>query len=65
MGGCFAKQPKINSIMPWPSQNTLSEQYIQSANLTKRRLRRSRSKIIQDAITPKKYLQVASKLFIP
>lgn len=51
--------------MPWSSQKTLSEQYIQSStNLTKRRPRRTRSKIIQDVITPKKYLQVASKLFI-
>lgn len=65
MGACLAKQPKINSIIPWPSKNILSEQYIQNApNLTKRRPRRTRSKIIQDALTPKKYLKFASKSFI-
>jgi hypothetical protein len=50
MGQCQTKQ-NVKSVIPYNiSESQLSENYIkESSNLTKRRLRRTRSKIIYDS----------------
>lgn len=49
MGQCSSKY-KINSVVPYGSEN-VSELYIKkSVNLTKRRIKRTRSKIIYEGL---------------
>ena len=52
MGQCSSK-PNIRSVVPYSSEQ-VSEMYLQnSPNLTKRRIKRTRSKIILDAFSNK------------
>jgi hypothetical protein len=64
MGQCCAKQ-KLRSVMPFPSNSQIPVTFrLDSPNITKRRIKRTRSRILQDAITPAKFVRVGSRLFI-